>query len=291
MTPIFQCAPNFSEGRNAATLCLLREAAHVPGAALCDFSADVDHNRCVATLVGDAVGLKHAALAMARVAVERIDLRNHAGRHPFVGALDVLPFIPLRDAAMDDAVSLAHLTGARIANELSVPVYYYAAASPRNATLPALRKGGLAGLSGRMHAFPPDAGPRERHPTAGVTIVGAREPLIAYNVNLETNRVRIADEIAAAIRESNGGMPGVRALGIYLESLDQAQVSVNITDTGAVTMADVFEAVQRIASELGVRVVGAELIGGISMENLQRNGGRDFGCKIDEARILDNWIP
>ncbi|HEY3413800.1 MAG TPA: glutamate formimidoyltransferase [Armatimonadota bacterium] len=291
MTPIFQSAPNFSEGREAETLRRLRDAARVPGAALCDFSADIDHNRCVATLVGDAAGLERAAVEMARVAVERIDLRAHEGRHPFVGALDVLPFIPLRDATMDDAVRLAHTTGARIAGELSLPVYYYAAASPENTSLPALRKGGLAGLAGRMRYSPPDEGPAEPHPTAGVAIVGAREPLIAYNVNLASNDVRIAVAIAKRIRESGGGLPGVRALGIFLASRDQAQVSVNITDTRAVSMADVFDVVRALATAQGVHVAGAELIGGISNENLLRNAGRDFGCVVEPNRILDNWLP
>ena len=291
MMPIFQSAPNFSEGRDAETLRLLQAAALAPGAALCDFSADIDHNRCVATLVGDAAGLECAALAMARVAVERIDLRAHEGRHPFAGALDVLPFIPLRGAKMLDAIRLAHATGARIASELSVPVYYYASASARHASLPALRKGGLAGLVARMPGYPPDAGPLDPHPAAGVAIVGAREPLIAYNVNLATNDVRVAEGIARHIRESSGGMPGVRALGIYLASRDRAQVSVNITDTPSVSMADVFDAVRSLATAHGVQVDGAELIGGISMANLLRNGGRDFGCEVETSRILDNWLP
>jgi len=288
VNPIYQCVPNFSEGRDGEVLSALCAAGVAPGVSLADFSADVDHNRCVATLVGGASGIEAAMFEMARVAFARIDLRRHEGRHPFVGALDVLPVIPLRNAGLAGANDVARALGRRIGGELGVPVYYYAASavSRERALLPALRKGGLAGLASRMESMPPDEGPGAPHPTAGVSVVGARGPLVAYNVNLATNDVRRARRIAAQLRESGGGLRGVRALGIHLASRDIAQVSVNITDTRAVSMADVYAAVEELAAREGVGVAKAELIGCVTEGDLALNGGREIGCKVRPNQVL-----
>lgn len=280
--------PNFSEGRDPAVLSALCDAAIGPGVSLADFSADADHNRCVATLVGSGSGVAEAAFRLARVAVERIDIARHEGQHPYIGALDVLPVVPLRNAEIEGANEIAHTIGARIAAELGVPVYFYAfsAVSSDRAPLPVLRKGGLPGLAARMADLPPDAGPPAPHSTAGVSVVGARRPLIAYNVNLDTGDIRIAQRIAARLRESGGGLPGVRALGFYLASRGFAQVSVNITDTRAISMADVYANVREMASQSGVGLAEAELIGCVTDEDLRMNAGREIGCVVRPNQIL-----
>lgn len=288
MIPVYQCVPNFSEGRDVEVLLALRSAATAPGVRLADFSADPDHNRCVATLVGEAAGVEEAAFKLARVAVERIDITQHEGQHPYIGVLDVLPVVPLWNADMSGANEVARALGSRIGVELGVPVYYYAhsAISSDRAPLPTLRKGGLPGLAARMSVMPPDAGPPAPHPTAGVSVVGARAPLIAYNVNLESSDIRMAQRIAARLRESGGGLRGVRALGFSLASRELTQVSVNITDTAAISMADVYVAVRDLSTGERVRIAGAELIGCVTEDDLLRNAGREIGCEARPSQVL-----
>jgi glutamate formiminotransferase len=289
---IFQCAPNFSEGRDPETLAGLREAARAPGVALADFSADADHNRCVATLLGDAAGLEAAALAMARVAVQRIHLDEHTGAHPRMGALDVLPFIPFRDATMGEADGLARSVGSRIAGELGVPVYLYAhsASDPERAPLPVLRRGGFEALREKLLAMPPDFGPPIPHPTAGATVVGARDPLLAFNVNLNSDDLALARGIAARLRESAGGLPGVRALGLRMEGGGFVQVSVNITDVRATTLVTVHHAVESLAAEAGVAVRGSELIGGIALDSVLAALNEAIRGEITAGQVLDTHI-
>jgi len=291
---VFQSAPNFSDGRDAGTLAALREAARAPGAILADFSADPDHNRCVATLLGDAGGLERAVRQMARVAVDRIDLSRHAGVHPYIGALDVLPFVPLRGATMADADALARRVGRWIADELGVPVYLYAesAATPERAALPDLRRGGWANLPEKLRATPPDYGPPEPHPTAGATVVGARGPLVAFNVNLESTDLALARRIAVRIRDAGpAGLPGVRALGLVLESTACVQVSVNITDPSAVTPATVYAAVRDLAAAAGVSVRNTELIGGIALDCLVASHNDALQGDVLPTQVLDAWLP
>ena len=292
MLPVYQSAPNFSEGRDDAVLAALQEAARAPGTVLADFSADPDHNRCVATLLGDAPGLEQAALQMAAVAVERIHLTRHAGAHPRIGALDVLPFIPFRDATMEGADRLARTVGRRIADELGVPVYLYAAsaATPERAPLPVLRKGGYEGLAEKLRAVPPDFGPLAPHPTAGATVVGARSPLLAYNVNLATDDLVLARRIAARLRESAGGLPGVRALGLRLQNLGCVQVSVNITDVRAATLVTVYRAVESLAAEAGVSVRNSELIGGIALDSVLAALNEAVMGDIRRTQVLDTHL-
>ncbi len=289
MERIVQCVPNFSESRDTDIFDALIDAAYVPGVILADFSANESHNRCVATLLGEPSAIAEASFAMARVAVERIDLTKHSGVHPRVGALDVLPFVPLRQVTMDECVDVALSVGARIASELSVPVYLYDFASPDRFTLPQLRKGGLEGLTERMATRPPDFGSAKPHPTAGVTLVGARNPLLAYNVNLDTDDVRVARRIAKRIREFREALPGVRALGLLVAG--KAQVSCNITDTSLVSLLTVNAAVLKFAKEEGVGVEDSELIGGITTEDLVHALNDALDSEIRISQVLDAWLP
>jgi glutamate formiminotransferase len=292
MRPIFQSAPNFSEGRKPETLRALEEAARAPGVALADFSADPDHNRCVATLLGDAEGLELASLQMAAVAVERIHLTAHTGMHPRLGALDVMPFIPFRDAGIEDADRLARVVGRRIADELGVPVYLYAASAsdPSRAPLPVLRRGGYETLAQKMRELPPDFGPATPHPTAGAAVVGARPPLLAFNVNLDSNDLALARRIAARLRESNGGLPGVRALGLPMTSAGYVQVSVNITDVRATTLIAVYRTVESLAASAGVSVRDSELIGGIALDSVLSALNEAIQGDIGRGQVLDTHL-
>src|SRR5881296_3352454 len=210
-SPLIECVPNFSEGRNAATIEALRRAiTGVPGVALLDVQADAAHNRSVFTFVAPPDASVEAALAAMRVATERIDLSRHTGEHPRMGATDVVPFVPVRDVTMDDCVALARRLAERAAAELQIPVYLYAKAAtrPERERLPDIRKGEFEGLRERIGKDPvadPDFGPKHVHPTAGVTAIGARPPLVAYNIYLDTSDVAIAKEIAKQIRTSSGG--------------------------------------------------------------------------------------
>ena len=207
--------------------------------------------------------------------------------------MDVLPFVPFRDATMEDADGLARRVGRWLADDLGVPVYLYArsAVDPSRAPLPALRRGGWAGLPERLRALPPDYGPLAPHPTAGVSVVGARGPLIAFNVSLESNDLALARRIAARIREAGGGLPGVRALGLAMECGGCVQVSINITDPEAATPAAVYGAVRDLATAEGVRVRDTELIGGIALRYLVASHNEALQGGIRISQILDAWLP
>ena len=274
MPPLFQCVPNFSEGRDPGVIGeLVRSVQGVPGVRVVEWSADVDHHRMVLTLVGDADGLFDAAFVLASEAVARIDLTPHQGVHPRMGALDVLPFIPLENATMPQAVELAHRTGARLGAELGLPVYFYeeAALVPARRNLAAVRTGGFERLlaAGALTGdLAPDTGPGRVHPTAGAVAVGARGRLLAFNVNLSTADVRIARAIAREIRERDGGMLGVKALGVSLEDTGVAQVSTNITRPDEVALHEVYEEIRQRAALHGVEVARSEMIGSLRLEDL-----------------------
>ncbi len=258
--------PNVSEGRRPAIVDRMARAVRaVPGVRLLDRSSDPAHNRSVFTLVGEPDPLANAALALAERAVADIDLRYHTGVHPRIGALDVLPFVPLDDTPMAACVALARRTGAAIAGRWGVPVYLYedAAAAPERRRLEDVRRGGLEGLAARIAepAWWPDFGPRALHPTAGACAVGARKLLVAFNVNLATTRLDVARAIAATIRERGGGLPAVKALGLPLADRGIVQVSMNLTDVDRTPMPVAFQAVSREAARRGVAVAGSEVIG------------------------------
>jgi glutamate formiminotransferase / 5-formyltetrahydrofolate cyclo-ligase len=266
--PVFplECVPNVSEGRRPEVVARLAAAASSPpGVRLLDVSSDPDHNRSVLTLAGDAEGLLQGLLALYEVALAEIDLTRHQGVHPRVGAVDVVPFVPLGDTPMAAAVAVAERLAAEVARRFALPVYLYerAARTPERAALAAIRRGQFEGLPARMAdpLWAPDFGPARVHPTAGVTVIGARFFLIAFNAVLDTPAVAVARAVARKVRESGGGLPAVRAMGVYLASRGRAQVSMNLVDFRRTPLLRVLERVRAEAAALGAQVVESELIG------------------------------
>jgi glutamate formiminotransferase len=263
---VLECVPNVSEGRDEERLERLETAARVAGVRLLDRSSDRDHHRAVLTWIGETTALVEAAVGLCRAAVAEIDLRSHRGVHPRVGAVDVVPFVPLLGAPMSVAVAAARAAGAAIAARCGVPVLLYgeAASDADRRELAHHRRGGLDGLASRMATgeWPPDFGPPQPHPSAGVVCVGARTPLVAFNLLLDTAEVAIAREIARRIRAATtGGLPGVRAIGLYLESRRRAQVSVNVVDCERTTLRALVQRVRDEARSLGAGVAATELVG------------------------------
>ena len=274
MPEIVECVPNFSEGRRKEVVDAIAQAiASVPGVRVLDQEMDADHNRSVITFVGDRTSVAEAAFRGAKKAVELIDMSRHRGEHPRVGALDVLPFVPIAGVTMDDCVDLARAVGKRIADELQVPVYLYEAAAtrPDRRALPDVRRGEYEGLKTEIGTNPdrkPDFGPPRLHPTAGACVVGARPVLIAWNVNLRTTDVGVAKRIAKAIRESDGGLPAVRAKGFDLADRGLVQVSMNMVDYRKTSLVQAFEAIRVLAAKEGVEIAESEIIGLVPMDAL-----------------------
>lgn len=292
-TPLLtQCVPNFSEGRDSETIAAIAAAASAPGVRLVDHSADPDHHRMVVTLLGAPEATVEAVLRAAEVAVRRIDLSRHQGEHPRLGAVDVVPFVPVGETPMEACVDAARAAGARLATELGLPVYLYERAAPRTdrASLPQIRAGGYEALKGveLVGELAPDFGPSRVHPTAGAVVVGARAPLIAFNVNLRTADLEVARAVARRIRERDGGLVGVRALGFALASRGLVQVSVNITRPEAVPLYRVLEMVRLEAARYGVAVAGTELIGACQLEELLEAARFYLGMEgLHAGQLLD----
>lgn len=264
---IFQCVPNLSEGRDPGKLRRIAEAlSAVAGAELIDYSADADHNRSVFTLIGGEEGLLAAVVRLFEQAEGLIDMRKHQGVHPRIGAVDVVPFVPLFGAPMRSAEELCRRAALTVSERFKVPVYFYGknAANVNRQRLAYLRRGGWEALQGRDLSGDerrPDLGPVRLHETLGASCFGARGPLVAFNILLKSGDVGAAKAIARRIRASSGGMTGVQALGLYLPSIGQAQVSMNITDIDAAPLHSVLAAVSREAAALGVEIDRSELIG------------------------------
>jgi len=276
---ILESVPNFSEGRSRDVCEAIAEAARAAGAKVLDLEMDKDHHRSVLTFIGTPETAAAAAFAAAKKAVELIDLNRHQGEHPRMGAIDVLPFVPLQGAAMDDAVRIAKEVGRRIGEELGLPVYLYesAASRPDRKNLAEIRKPqfeGLRDLVGKDPDRVPDFGPNAIHPTAGCVAVGARLPLIAYNIDLETDDVSVAKKIARKIRERDGGLPGIKALGLPIADRKCAQVSMNVCDYTRTGLLDVFRAVEAEAGRLGTKVRSSEVIGLLPRAALPPDGER-----------------
>lgn len=274
--PIIESVPNVSEGRRPEVIERLAQAIRAtPGVRLLDHSADASHNRSVFTLAGDAASVKAATLALFAVAVEAIDLRQHRGEHPRLGAVDVVPFVPIEDVTMADCVALAKDVGAAIAERFKVPIFLYEEASinPARKNLEDIRRGEFEGLAAKMASsgWAPDFGPLAPHDSAGASVVGARLPLIAYNINLNTDRLEVAKKIAAAIRHSSGGLRYVKAMGVKLEDRNLAQVSMNLTNYEKTPMFRVFEMVKREAARYGVTVLESEVVGLVPSAALVRS--------------------
>lgn len=270
MLPL-ECVPNVSEGRRPEVVARLVEAAaSAPGVRLLDASSDPDHNRSVLTLAGEAEGLQAALLALYETALAEIDLRRHQGVHPRVGAVDVVPFVPLGETAMAAAVAAAERLGGDVARRFGLPVYLYerAARRPGRASLADIRRGGFEGFAARIADpdWAPDFGPPRVHPTAGVTVIGARFFLIAFNVVLATPDVAVARAVARKVREAGGGLPAVRAMGVHLSSRGLTQVSMNLTDYRRTSLPAALERVRLEAEALGASIVESEIIGLVPAE-------------------------
>lgn len=273
MARLIESVPNISEGRRPevveAAVSALRA---VPGLRVLDVQSDRDHNRSVLTLAGDDQALHDGVLTLFAVAVEQIDLGRHQGEHPRLGAVDVVPFIPIEGATMADCVALARRVAQAAAERHGIPIFLYeeAASAPHRRNLEDIRRGQFEGLEQKMRdpAWAPDYGPSAPHPTAGATVVGARPPLIAYNINLGTADLEVAKRIAKAIRQSSGGYRHVKAMGVMLEQRKLAQVSINMTDFKRTPLHRVFETVRSEAERHGVHVVGSEIVGLVPSEAL-----------------------
>ncbi len=271
MSKIVQCVPNFSEGKNQAVIdAIINEVKAVEGVKVLDWSADPSHNRMVLTFVGEPQAVKKAAFLSCKKASELIDMEQHKGEHPRIGATDVVPFIPVKNVTMQECVELAESLGAEISEKLHIPVYLYeeAAKMPSRKALPDVRKGQYEGLKVEISKPErhPDFGEPKMHPTAGATVVGARQFLVAFNINLSTSDVQIAKNIAGAIREAKGGYKYCRAMGIMIEERNLAQVTINMINYTGTPLHRVLETVKSEAARYGVNVVGTEIIGLMPMQ-------------------------
>jgi len=294
---LIECVPNVSEGRRRDIVESIAFAADGPGRKVIDLSMDPDHNRSVITIVGEPDGLVDGVLSLAKKASELIDLNVHRGEHPRMGAVDVIPFIPVRGVTMEECIDLSMRVGERIATDLRIPVYLYeeAARRPIRRNLATIRKGEFEGFAEkiRLPEWIPDFGEAKIHPTAGVVAVGAREFLIAYNVDLATADLSVAKEIARAVRFSSGGLRYVKALGFPLSEKGIVQVSMNLTNFKKTPILRVFELVKREAERRGVMVIGSEIVGTIPRQALYDVARmalqvRDFSDElILEERIED----
>ena len=285
---LIECIPNVSEGRRPEIVAAMTAAVRaVPGVRLLDHSSDPSHNRSVFTLVGDAAGVERAVLALFERAVADIDLRTHTGEHPRLGAVDVVPFVPIEGVTMAECVALAKKVGAEVAARFQIPVYLYEEAStnPARKNLEDIRRGEFEGLAAKMATagWAPDFGPASPHPSGGAAVIGARMPLIAYNINLATDRLDVAKKIAAAIRHSSGGFRFVKAMGIKLEHRGIVQVSMNLTNFEKTPIFRVFEAVKREADRYGVAILESEIVGLVPSAAL--HAAAEFYLQIEGFRL------
>ncbi len=270
---IVECVPNFSEGRDLEKVEKIANAFRAKeGVKLLDYSTDKDHNRMVVTVVGEPESLKKAVIEAIGIAVEIIDLNHHKGQHPRMGAVDVVPFIPIRNVSMEEAINLSKEVAKEVADKYNLPVYLYekAASASHRENLAAIRKGEFEGLIDKMQLpeWKPDFGHVQPHPTAGATVIGARMPLVAYNVNLNTDKLEIADAIAKKVRFLGGGLRFCKAMGVELTDRGIVQVSMNLTDFTKTAIYRAHELVRIEANRYGVTIVGAEIIGLVPMDAL-----------------------
>jgi glutamate formiminotransferase / formiminotetrahydrofolate cyclodeaminase len=297
MKRLIECVPNFSEGRDASKVdAIVAAMREVPGVFLLDRESDADHNRSVVTIAGEPEPVAEAALRAVGKAAELIDLTQHTGAHPRLGATDVVPFIPIEGVAIEDCIALAKKVGREIWERYRIPVYFYEAAAqrPERTNLENIRKGQFEALREEVPRNPdraPDVGEPRLHRTAGATVVGARKFLIAYNINLSTPDLEIAKKISKNIRFSNGGLRYVKAMGVNLRARNLAQVSINLTDFEQTPMHRVFEMVKREAERYGVAIVGSEIVGLIPKKAIELTA--DFYLQLENfsaAQVLENRI-
>ena len=264
-TKIMECVPNFSEGRDLQKIDeIVSPFRAKAGVKLLDYSNDEDHNRLVVTVVGEPDALKEAVIEAIGIAVELIDLNHHQGQHPRMGAVDVVPFIPIKECTMEDAIAVSKEVGQRVASQYNLPVFLYekSASAPHRENLAVIRKGEFEGMKEKIHQpeWHPDFGPAERHPTAGTVAIGARMPLVAYNINLNTPSLEIAHDIAKKIRFIGGGLRYCKAMGVELKDRGITQVSMNLTDYSKTAIYRAFEMVRFEAKRYGVSIIGSEIV-------------------------------
>lgn len=295
---IIECVPNFSEGRDLQKIDqIVAPFRAKEGVKLLDYSNDEDHNRLVVTVVGEPEPLKAAVIEAVGVAVRLIDLNKHSGQHPRMGAVDVIPFIPIKNATMEECIELSKEVGAAVAEQYALPVFLYekSASAPHRENLAAIRKGEFEGMAEKIHQpeWHPDFGPADRHATAGTVAIGARMPLVAFNINLSTNSMDIATKIAKNIRYINGGLRFVKAMSVELTERGIVQVSINMTDYTRTALYRAFELVRIEARRYGVSIVGSEIIGLVPMEALIDTASYYLGLEnfsmqqVLESRIME----
>ena len=297
MAKIVECIPNISEGRNTEVIeAVLDTVRATAGVTLLDYSSDPNHNRTVITFLGSPEGVQEAAVALAKKAAELIDLTKHEGEHPRMGAVDVIPFVPIKEITKDECVELSKVVAERVWKEAGMPVFLYedSASTPARVNLAKIRKGQFEGMAEKVQApeWEPDFGGRTIHPTAGVVAVGCRMPLVAFNINLSTSNLDVASAIAKVIRRSSGGFDCVKALGVMLEDRNIAQVSINMTNFNKTPLYRVLELVKAEAKRWGVTVVGTEIIGLTPMNALIDSA--EYYLQIENfdknKQVLENYI-
>lgn len=266
MAKLIECIPNFSEGRDEKVIeGLVNTAKSVNGVTLLDYSSDASHNRSVFTLVGDEEGIQEVAFQLVKYASQNIDMTKHHGEHPRMGATDVVPFVPIKDVTTEECVEISKKVAKRINDELNIPIFLYeeSASAPTRTNLAKVRKGQFEGMAEKLleEEWAPDFGERKPHPTAGVTAVGARMPLVAFNVNLDTDNIAIANKIAKIVRGSGGGFKYCKGIGVMLEDRNIAQVSMNMVNYEGTPLYRAFETIRFEAKRYGVNIIGSEVIG------------------------------
>ncbi|MBW2435061.1 MAG: glutamate formimidoyltransferase [Deltaproteobacteria bacterium] len=298
MKKIMECVPNFSEGRNSKNIDkIVAPFRGQKGVKLLDYQTDEDHNRMVVTVVGEPQALKTAVIAAMGSAIEAIDMNSHQGQHPRMGAIDVVPFIPIRNISMEDAIAFSREVAREAARQYALPIFLYerSASSPARQNLATIRKGQYEGMAEKIKQpeWKPDFGPAQIHPTAGVTAVGARMPLVAYNVNLDSDNIEIANAIAKKVRHISGGLRYCKGIGIELKERGLVQVSMNLTDYTQTAIYRAFELIKVEARRYGVNVIGSEIVGLVPMEALMDTaayylGLEDFSVdQVLESRIWE----
>jgi len=296
MRKIIECVPNFSEGKRKEVIDeIVNAVKETPGVRVLNISSDPSHNRSVLTMVGDDKGLKQAVLTLFEKAVSLIDLTKHKGEHPRMGAVDVVPFVPVKGVTMDDCIALSKEVGKEVGERFKIPVYLYeeSATTAERKNLAKVRKGEFEGFFEKIKdpAWKPDFGPTEVHPTAGVVAIGAREFLIAFNVNLGTNDIEIANKIARAVRHISGGFRYVKALGMSLEDRGIVQVSMNLVNYKKTPIFRVVELIRAEARRYGVPVIGSEIVGLVPNDALLACA--DFYLQLedfDPSQVIENRL-
>jgi glutamate formiminotransferase len=296
MNKIIECVPNFSEGRNAKNIeKIVAPFRGQKGVKLLDYQTDADHNRMVVTVVGEPQALKTAVIAAMGSAIELIDMNTHQGQHPRMGAIDVVPFIPIRNINMEEAVAFSKEVATEAAQQFSLPIFLYerSASLPERQNLANIRKGQYEGMAEKVKQpeWKPDCGPAKIHPTAGVTAVGARMPLVAYNVNLDSDNMEIANAIAKKVRHISGGLRYCKGIGIELKDRGLVQVSMNLTDYTQTALYRAFELIKVEARRYGVNVVGSEIVGLVPMEALMDSAAYYLGLEgFSVDQVLESRI-